>query len=51
MKLFLAAVLIVQVLTFIVLGIIFTARGDWRVGSAQLLLAAVQGIVYSTGVH
>lgn len=37
----------VQVLTFVGLGAHFLIAGDWRLGSAQLLLAAVQGIIYS----
>lgn len=40
-------VLIVQVTTFVVLGAAFLAAGDWRLGTAQLLLAAVQAVVYS----
>lgn len=50
-KAFLSIVLAIQVLTFIVLGIVYTVRGDTRVGVAQLLLAAVQAIVYSAGIH
>lgn len=40
-------ILLVQVLTFIALGIIFLTDGQWRLGTAQLLLAAVQAIIYS----
>lgn len=37
-----------QVLTFVGLGIYFwVVRGDWRPATAQILLAAVQAIVYS----
>lgn len=51
MKAFLGVVLAIQVVTFVILGGVFLARGDWRVGIGQLLLAAVQAIVYSAGVH
>ena len=51
MKTFLWALLIVQVMTFVILGAVFIARGDYRVGIGQLLLAGVQGIVYSVGIH
>ena len=40
-------VLAVQVATFGWLGIHFCLTGQWRLGTAQLLLAAVQGIIYS----
>jgi hypothetical protein len=40
-------VLSVQCATFVALGALFIARGDWRLGAAQLLLAAVQGVIYS----
>ena len=50
MKTLIASVLVVQVVTFITLGVIFIARGDTRLGIAQLLLAAVQAVVYSGGV-
>lgn len=39
--------LAVQVGTFLALGLHFLAAGDWRLGTAQLLLAAVQAVVYS----
>lgn len=42
-------VLAVQVLTFIILGGFFLAGGNWRLGVSQLLLAAVQAIIYSGG--
>jgi uncharacterized membrane protein len=42
-----ALVLGVQVVTFLALGIAFAAAGQWRLGTAQLLLAAVQTVVYS----
>lgn len=41
------AILAVQVLTFLALGWLFLAAGDWRLGAAQLLLAGVQAIIYS----
>lgn len=39
--------LTVQVLTFVGLGIVFMTEGQWRLGIAQVLLAAVQAIIYS----
>lgn len=42
-------VLAVQVATFVVLGAYFLAAGNWRLGVAQILLAAVQAIIYSGG--
>lgn len=41
------AILAVQVLTFIALGVMFLGAGEWRLGVAQLLLAAVQAVIYS----
>jgi hypothetical protein len=41
------AILTLQVATFAALGGAFFAEGQWRLGAAQLLLAAVQGVVYS----
>lgn len=41
------AVLTIQVATFVALGAMFLAAGDWRLGVAQLLLAAVQAVIYS----
>lgn len=40
-------VLSIQVATFVWLGIHFLAAGNWRLGTAQLLLAAVQAVIYS----
>jgi len=40
-------ILAVQILTFVALGIIYLAQGEWRLGTAQILLAAVQGIIYT----
>jgi hypothetical protein len=37
----------VQVLTFVALGALLCAEGQWRLGSAQLLLAAVQAVIYA----
>jgi hypothetical protein len=37
----------IQVVTFIAAGILFLQNGDWRLGTAQLLLALVQGVIYS----
>jgi hypothetical protein len=44
------ALLYVQVATFVVLGSYYLAHGNWRLGTAQLLLAAVQAIIYSAGL-
>lgn len=40
-------VLAVQVATFVIIGTIFITQGQSRLGVAQLLLAAVQGVIYS----
>lgn len=37
----------IQVFTFVALGLHFLAAGDWRLGTAELLLAGVQGVIYS----
>lgn len=37
----------IQVATFVVLGICFCLIDQWRLGIAQLLLAAVQVVVYT----
>lgn len=41
------ALLVVQVGTFVVLGGLLIADGEPRLGAAQLLLAAVQAVVYA----
>jgi hypothetical protein len=41
------AILLIQVASFVGLGILFIAAGQWRLGVAQILLAAVQLIIYS----
>lgn len=41
------ALLVVQVGTFLALGAVFCAEGQTRLGVAQLLLAAVQAVIYS----
>ena len=41
------AILGVQVATFVGLGAMFLAAGDWRLGAAQFLLAVVQAVIYS----
>lgn len=46
----LIAVLIVQEVTFVVLGGAFIAAGQIRLGIAQMLLAAVQAVIYSGGL-
>ena len=40
-------VLAVQVVTFLILGGMFIHAGNLRLGLAQLLLAAVQVVIYS----
>lgn len=40
-------VLAAQVVTFLALGAHFLLIGDWRLGIAQMLLAAVQAVIYS----
>jgi hypothetical protein len=42
-------VLAVQVATFVVLGGFFLLQHNWRLGVSQILLAAVQAIIYSGG--
>lgn len=42
-----AALVIAQVGTFVGLGALLLAEGHWRLGASQLLLAAVQGVIYS----
>lgn len=42
-----SAILAIQVATFLALGGCFLAAGDWRLGTAQVLLAAVQAVIYS----
>lgn len=45
------AILFVQIVSFVALGIYFLAATQhWRLGIAQLLLAAVQAIIYSGGL-
>lgn len=39
--------LAVQVFTMVAMGCIFIRHGQWRLGVAQLLLAAVTAVVYS----
>lgn len=40
-------VLAVQAGSYVTLGIIFLAQGNWRFGVTQLLLATVNAILYS----
>jgi hypothetical protein len=40
------AVLAVQVATYVVLGLLYVRSGNWRYAVAQLLLAAVQAVIY-----
>ena len=41
--------LAVQVATFVALGLLFLVDGQVRLGVAQILLAAVQAVIYSGG--
>lgn len=50
MKNLITVVLVVQVLTFVVLGVWFLQHHNWRLGVAQLLLAVVQAVIYSGGL-
>jgi len=45
------AILVIQVGTFLALGVCFIASGQVRLGIAQLLLALVQVVIYSGGVN
>lgn len=40
-------ILAIQCITFVALGILFLSMGDWRLGVCQLLLAAVQALIYA----
>lgn len=40
-------ILAIQVLTFVALGVIYLCQGEWRLGSAQILLAIVQAVIYT----
>lgn len=51
MRTFLIGLLSVQVVTFAVFGSILLARGQYRLGAAQVLLAVVQAVIYSGGVQ
>lgn len=41
------AILVVQTVSFLLMGVLLIRQGQWRLGVAQLLLAAVQAVVYS----
>jgi hypothetical protein len=41
-----AVILVVQVATFVVAGVMLLVRGDTRLGVAQILLAGVQAVIY-----
>ena len=43
-------ILIIQVATFLALGGVFMATGHMRLWIAQILLAAVQVVIYSEGI-
>lgn len=42
--------LAVQVATFVGLGAAYLLKGETRLGTAQVLLAIVQAVIYSEGV-
>ena len=42
-----SVVLPIQVATFVILGLVLLAQHQYRLGPVQLLLAAVQAILYS----
>lgn len=39
--------LFVQVFTFVALGVVYIIEGQYRLGIAQMLLAAVQAVIYT----
>ena len=45
-----AIILIIQVVTFVALGILFMCSGQMRLGIAQILLALVQVVIYTEGI-
>ena len=51
MKNLIVALLAVQVVSFVVIGVWYLTEGNWRLGVSQVLLAAVQGIIYSGGLE
>ena len=50
MRELIAALLIVQVLTFVAFGAYLLSAGYWRLGVAQVLLSVVQAVIYSEGI-
>ena len=40
-------VLAVQCATYVALGAVFVASGNWKLGVAQWLLAGVQALIFS----
>ena len=40
-------ILVVQIATFVALGALFCSQGSVRLGVAQILLAAVQAVIYT----
>lgn len=43
-------IFILQILTFVAMGIYFMRNGNPNLGVAQLLLALVQGVIYAPGL-
>lgn len=41
------ALVVAQALTFVGLGALLVCQGEWKLGAAQLLLAAITVLVYS----
>lgn len=41
------ALVVAQALTFVGLGIVLSAQGQWKLAAAQFLLGAVTALVYS----
>lgn len=42
------ALIVAQVVTYVGLGGLLVAQGEWRLGVAQLLLAVVQTLLFAT---
>lgn len=41
------AILAVQLCTYVALGALFYAAGNWKLGTAQLLLTGVQALLFT----
>lgn len=42
-----SGLIVTQVFTYLALGLVLIARGEWKLGLAQWLLAAVQALVFA----